>query len=86
VVAAPQSLERENDLLVPIIVARLAKFLHLVGKRAGSRKMLATGANGVRLIAGTDGKRIDAVLEPVGRPSRSGVRRLTASEQNDCQP
>ena len=84
-IAAPQKLERENDLLVTTVLACFAKFLHLVSESAGSSKRLA-GANSVRLIAGTCGKCIGALLELVSRSSSSCMHRLTASEQNDCQP
>ena len=86
VIAAPEALERENDLLVTTVFACFAKFLHLVSEQVGSNELLATGASGARLIAGTCGERLDALLEPVSRSSRSGMRRLTASDQDDRQP
>jgi hypothetical protein len=86
VIAVPQALERENDLLVTAVFACLAKFPHVVSEPAGRVKLLAAGASSARLIAVTCGKRIDALFELVSRSNRSGMRRLTASSQNECQP
>jgi hypothetical protein len=86
VIAAPNTLERENDVLVTSTVYALAKVVRLLDKFAGTPKLSSGGVGGIRLVARAAVKRLGITLESVGRSDQPGVRRRTAGERNEHQP